>query len=570
MNRLSLACVIGLCAGVAAPAVAQLGGMSGGGGSFGGVSPGGGFGTGGGSSGATFGADSLTNIIRQDPAPPADTFGHDGVLIENMSGDTIDTSATIFNLGGTPASFADVLSAGTTEFQRDLQTIINLTPEAPGPSIAGTRRDLDELLSGRRSLDDFLDQPGTNYEDILRGLMTPPLPGGGIGAVQQTAPGTGQGGTSGTDACRSTACGSGAVVEAGEIADKDADDRPICPGSLCASPEPGCGDAFCGFPAKTPLPFDPATGRSTLTYLKRGFPEVIAAGIFWTDGNRTGRECSATVLHNKWVVTALHCFVNGRLVPIGGGPKDALKAVFDAEASSVAGWSKLTPKAAFPAKILVDSRHQNQRIFASAIHIPYASVDDIGTTQTPPPGAKWRARIPDRDIALLELEDTGLAYAESQLPWLRTDDFAEIDAPISFAGFGWTNADNLSVDDWTERWLSDDWTDLLEAAFNFSTGMRSHSGSDNPLILWRQRTLGGNGGPCRNDSGGPIYAGFNRGHWNDPRMIVGVVSGIYDADRIDGPGDCLNPNALAAGESLDSYANAICQLAENEIRGCKP
>jgi len=97
---------------------------------------------------------------------------------------------------------------------------------------------------------------------------------------------------------------------------------------------------------------------------------------------------------------------------------------------------------------------------------------------------------------------------------------------------------------------------------------RNLDGLAHPHLSWKNGDPVGTGGPCLADSGGPIYAGFNRGFWNDPRRVIGVVRGATGSSEVSTVDACQDPQNFGLGEELRLYQDALCALGNGAFRGC--
>lgn len=367
--------------------------------------------------------------------------------------------------------------------------------------------------------------------------------------VQQVAPGTPIGGGSAPDLCKED-CGTAIVNPGTPVVEEGGHAGPACPADKCGGVVlAGCNDEYCGHPARDELP-ETVPGLTAVKYRKNGYPEVLVLTqvLSSADGPFFKAECSAFAITPLFVLTALHCLA-----------KD--EADFDANWSlsptDVAGWSEIKGRGDLPRIYSLVSETTGETAFATRFFVPYAAEGPVA----------FSGKRPSRDLVMLQLENAGLGLTSDQLPRL---DFANLadDASISFAGFGWTNFGGIDQIDWLVLAINEKWRELKQAAFNFTEGVLSHSGSDFPMITWRNGVPKGTGGPCSYDSGGPVYAGFNRGFWNDPRRLVGVVSAFISSPAIDSAQVCLNPSSVGVGELLANYEQGLCNLPSTRPRGC--
>lgn len=380
-------------------------------------------------------------------------------------------------------------------------------------------------------------------------------------SVEQVRPGIDIGGSSAPGACKASVCGNPEeIVIAGlPIATINGRTGPICPvPEICSETLVGCAGEWCGYPVKNDIPLDKNNENSAITYQKNGYPETVFLGFFNLETNAPIEKCSAVIIHQNWVLSAMHCLDKSVLTKAKGTRFDFSKT-FETSPSPIEGWSKMTVSKNSALGLHVVSHTLDQAALVEAVYVPYKVEEPVLATS---------AGVPEKDLMLVQLADNGLSYAPHQLPRVRKSPYATKNAAISFSGFGWTNVDGLSQKAWNKKIRSQTWFQLKQAAFNFVARVEKLGGSKNTLIIWNQGDLGGNGGPCFYDSGGPVYEGFNRGFWNDPRIVIGIVSGAYTTSGAKDVSACLGDNINVAAERIAVYAADICVLAENQPRGC--
>ncbi|MEM6308310.1 MAG: hypothetical protein AAF701_10030, partial [Pseudomonadota bacterium] len=316
---------------------------------------------------------------------------------------------------------------------------------------------------------------------------------------------------------------------------------PTCPAYLCPDRTKtitGCAGNLCQFPPRQDLP-PGAPGQSGVTYHKDGYPEVA---VF---GDHKNRPCSATILTPKLAMTALHCLQDPW-------------SHFHQSATTLWNWQHLSLKqdsrAWYTVTMIVDG--QETSALVSHFSVPYSPHDIRPADQN---------TQPKRDILLVHLSGQGLPLPPHQWPIV---DFAYGAHPgaLSFAGYGWTNVDSLDTITWKAAANAQKWADLRQVAFNFAEGVTPVAGFTHPLVTWKNGDPKHTGGPCRGDSGGPIYAGFNRGYWNNPRRVFGIVSG--GTGQITSAAGCLSDDSIGFGEILGNYKTGICTLGPIPPRGC--
>ena len=165
------------------------------------------------------------------------------------------------------------------------------------------------------------------------------------------------------------------------------------------------------------------------------------------------------------------------------------------------------------------------------VYVPYVNKLDIGYSS---------GRVPPKDIALIKIQvERDEELSLSTYPKFAKAESVVTDAAITFVGYGWTDIDEY------------DWRKSKQAAFNWLTHAHEKS------ILWKTGNLGGNGGPCKGDSGGPIFLGILRGYSDETAHIVGVVSALHGGG-VEEPEQCLQ--RTGEGEPLFPYVNGICAI----------
>ena len=176
----------------------------------------------------------------------------------------------------------------------------------------------------------------------------------------------------------------------------------------------------------------------------------------------------------------------------------------------------------------------------SKIYAPYANLWDIDYLS---------GKVPPKDIALIKLQvEESEAKRFSIYQEFAVADSIVTNAAVTFVGYGWTNAGEY------------DWQKSKQAAFNWLTV------GNKEVIRWRTGNWGGNGGPCRGDSGGPVFLGTLRGHSDETARIVGVVSALRGSD-VEEPMQCLN--RTGEGEPLFPHVIGICAITGDVLTGCQ-
>ena len=173
------------------------------------------------------------------------------------------------------------------------------------------------------------------------------------------------------------------------------------------------------------------------------------------------------------------------------------------------------------------------------IYIPYGNQEEInfGVNETP-----------ERDLVLLQIgEAADMSSQVGQYPFFAGESFAKSWQAVTFVGYGWTNVGAREAND------------HKQAAFNWLTF------ANEAAISWKTGNLGANGRPCREDSGGPVLAGFVRGYQNEITRVVGVVSYLQAGD-VPNALSCLR--RIGVGEPTYPHIGDICTLTSNEPDGC--
>ena len=361
-------------------------------------------------------------------------------------------------------------------------------------------------------------------------------------------------GNSGPQFCTGDECGTTQIVKPGDPV-APGNDGPICPESACPGSNGtvvGCADDLCNVGGRVNLDKD-NDNKSDVTYIKEGYPEIIF--LRRREFGKPTTRCTATAISQKWAITALHCFVLNDNI--------GLLDEFVLQSSDVIGWSVLAPKDTSVTGFDLVSDHLKEANVVGRIFVPFKH-------DTEPENLK--GKLPRRDIALFRISGNGLAFKHTDFPVL---DFGELDAdiPISFAGFGWTDVNSIFGEDWIKIAIDLKWKELKQAAFNFLDDVRMVEPQKELQLVWNHGVPPGSGGPCHYDSGGPIYKGFNRGFWNSPRIVIGVVSALHPSAAAQAAGEdvqaCLDKDSFLTGEMLASYGAGICELTSFAPRGCE-
>ncbi|MEP6018890.1 MAG: trypsin-like serine protease [Paracoccaceae bacterium] len=392
---------------------------------------------------------------------------------------------------------------------------------------------------------------------------------------KQVRPGVGiEGGEGPPAVCKG--CGSKEIVTAGMPIMKEptGHEGPVCPTSICPDTDGsgvkhvGCSGPLCWMPKRAALPLT-KDGRVDVSYRKSGYPELmpLVTPFTFEESGALGTivECSATAISKYYVVTALHCIA---------GNENQLRTKVDTGPGPISGWTTLVPKFGSNATLAVVSGKDQTTVLIHEAYVPYDTANDIqflpNNSQACLDDPLNCARVATIDLAVLRLKEPGLQLMPLDYPILSFSGLVK-DSAISFAGFGWTDFAGVFGEQWDQLALSARLETLKNTAFNFLDGRDGLVDGAPKKLTWRTGVPSGTGGPCEFDSGGPIYAGFNRGFWNSPRMLVGVVSGIRrPKDNVaTGIPLCLDPLAVGYGEDLALYQSGICQITGNNARGCE-
>lgn len=302
----------------------------------------------------------------------------------------------------------------------------------------------------------------------------------------------------------------------------------------------GCLGKLCGFPDRQPLPTR-SDGRSEVSYVSDEHADAV---LVMLQRGEDQAFCSGVLVAPTVALTALHCM---------SGSKNALFGRFKSRPDAVTGWMRLTLKNDEDFAVFLYSDVLKKSFTMASFSIPYATKNDLN---------EYRNKtgfLPKRDIAVIHLNGGGLDEPDGFFPFLnfKYTSQSDLSESISFAGFGITNVDFPEGTPIQGRKL---------VTFNFHDGVAARTDRSHSLLTWRNGDPIGTGGPCKADSGGPVYAGFNRGYWDDPRQLIGIVSAM-EGKIADFTG-CLDPDAIGLAEELAPYRDGICNLGSTIPRGC--
>lgn len=306
-----------------------------------------------------------------------------------------------------------------------------------------------------------------------------------------------------------------------------ADEFQVLPGIEVDEPKRSkqpCRGRLCGIGVAEPF-----TGN--VDYERRAHDEVLLllhqrkGEAEWTP------HCSSVAIAPRYALTALHCF---------GSAGEVIAKNFNFEKSVTDSWviGNPTGRTKFVASV-GGNANSAQYITIKRIMIPYRLKALPSHQKSSPP------RI---DLALIEFgsDVRGLPLVEE----LGAPGLAKKE-PISFAGYGLTNVS-------TKKWLR-------YAAFNeVHAKIPRHNVS---YVAWISDEASQKGGPCRGDSGGPVYRGFERGFANDPNTVVAIVSHFPRFFEIKLPMNCAGELGYAV--RLDRFVEDICKLSNRSPRACR-
>jgi len=158
-----------------------------------------------------------------------------------------------------------------------------------------------------------------------------------------------------------------------------------------------------------------------------------------------------------------------------------------------------------------------------------------------------------RDVPRVDLALFAFAPRLDEPPSVEAlaHDGIAIGTAITFSGYGLANVHR-------EEWQA-------YAAFNAIHDLLTID--NEPYIAWRVGLRGFRGGPCKYDSGGPVYYGFERGFDDDLDTVIGVVSHLKAGREPDIADDCLN--RIGRVVDLSPHVTAICQLTRSEPLACR-
>lgn len=310
-----------------------------------------------------------------------------------------------------------------------------------------------------------------------------------------------------------------------------------------------CDDVYCGV--------DPPAGSSgsgadtgiftidgtpvfpeRISYAATAHDEVLLLQHRSSTATPWTPHCSSVAISSRFVLTAMHCIAASTTM---------LTDNFTIQPSAVSSWRRgeSTGPMRFRA---ISSTGQPLAVIRAYVPLLDGRIQQYGGGRT---GDLIRPRV---DLALLEIEPLPYSPDVSALG-ASTLDFGDV---LTFAGYGMTENDTPEQTSWARY-----------AAFNVLRGRYP----DHFTSVNGELGAGYLGGPCRGDSGGPVFHGYERGYSDDQNTIVGIVSYLRPSHlRQRNPGeqvigeDCLGGEVFSV--RLDRHVDEICLLSAREPGFC--